>query len=177
MPQTGCCCLAARSRLTLWSPVDCSTSGFPVLHYLPELAQIHVCWVSDAISSSVVPFSSCRQSFPVSRSLPMSRPFTSGGQSIAASASAWVLPMNIQSWFPLGLTGLISLQSKELSRMFSSITVQKLKFFCVQPSLWSESHILHDYWKNHSFDYMDLCRQSDVSAYKQQKFTSYSPGG
>ena len=157
--------------------MDCSTPGFPVLHYLPELAQIHVCWVSDAISSSVAPFSSCSLSFPVSGSPPMSRPFTSGGQSIGASASASVFPMNIQGWFPLGLTGLISLQSKELSRIFSSIIVQKLQFFCIQPSLWSESHVLHDYWKNHSFDYMDLCQQSDVSAYKHQKFTSHSPGG
>ena len=81
------------------------------------------------ISSSVVPFSSCLQSFLASGSFPMSQSFASGGQSIGASASASVLPMNIQDWFPLGLTGLISLQSKRLSRVFSNTTVQKRQFF------------------------------------------------
>ena len=108
-----CCCLVTRSCLTLCDPIDCSTPGFPVLHHLPELAQTHVHWVSDAIQPSqpVVPFSSCLQSFPASGSFPMSRLFTSGGQSIGASASASVLPMNIQGWFPLGWTGLIFLLS------------------------------------------------------------------
>ena len=86
-------------------------------------------WCHPTISSSVVPFSSCLQSFPVSGFLPMSRYFASGGRSIGASASASVLPMNIQDWFPLGLTGLISLQSKGLSRVFSHTTVQKHQFF------------------------------------------------
>ena len=81
-------------------------------------------------SSSVIPFSSCLQSFPAS-----------GGQSIGASASASVPPVNIQDWFPLELTGLISLQSKGLSRVFSNTTVQKHQFFSAQPSLWSNSHI------------------------------------
>ena len=89
------------------------------------------------ISSSVVPFSSCLQSFPASGSFPMSQFFTSGGQSIGASASASVLPMNIQDWSPLGWTGLISLQSKGLSRVFSNTTVQKHQFFSAQLSLWS----------------------------------------
>ena len=93
------------------------------------------------ISSSVVPFSSCFQSFPASESFPMSQFFTSGGQSIAASASASVLLMNIQDWFPLGLTGLNSLQSKGLSRVFSNATVQRHQFFGAQLSLWSNSHI------------------------------------
>ena len=92
-------------------------------------------------SSSVVPFSSCPQSFPTSGSFPVSQFLTSGGQSIGASASASVLPMNIQNWFPLGLTGLISLQSKELSRVFSNTTVQKHQFFGPQLSLWSNFHI------------------------------------
>ena len=107
------CCLVTRSCLTLCDPTDCSTPGFPVLHHLPELAQTHVHWVSDAIQPSqpVVPFSSCLQSFPASGSFPMSRLFTSGGQSIGASASASVLAMNIQGWFPLGCTGLIFLLS------------------------------------------------------------------
>ena len=87
------------------------------------------------ISSSVVPFSFCPQSFPASGSLPMSQFFTSGGQSIGASASASVLPMNIQDWSPLGWTDLISLQSKRLSRVFSNTTVQKHQFFGAQLSL------------------------------------------
>ena len=89
----------------------------------------------------VIPFSSCLQSFPASGSFPMSRLFTSGSQSIGASASASVPPMNIQDWFPLELTGWTSLQSKGLSRIFSNNTVQKHQFFSSQPSLWSNSHI------------------------------------
>ena len=86
-------------------------------------------WCHPTISSSVVPFSSCFQSFPASGSFPMSQFFTSGGTSIGASALASVLPMNIQDWFPWGLTGLISLQSKGFSRIFSNTTVQKWQFF------------------------------------------------
>ena len=85
-------------------------------------------WCHPTISSSVVPFS-CLQSFPASGSFLMSRLCASGGQSIGASASASVLPMNIQDWFPLGLTGLISLQSKGISRVFSNTTVQRHQFF------------------------------------------------
>ena len=88
-------------------------------------------WCYLTISSSATPFSSCRQSFWASGSFPMSQLFTSGGQSIGASASASVLPMNIQSWFPLGLTGLIPLQSKGLSRVFSSTTVWKYQFLVI----------------------------------------------
>ena len=93
------------------------------------------------ISSSVVPFSSCLQSFPASGSFPVSWLFALGGQSSGASASASVLPMNIQHLFPLGLTGLISSQSKGLSEVFSNTTVWKHHFFSTQPSLWSNSHI------------------------------------
>ena len=96
-------------------------------------------WCHPTISSSVVPFSSCLQSFPTSGSFPMSQFFVSGGQRIGASGS--VLPMNIQDWFPLGLTGLISLQSKGFSRVFSNTTVQKHQFFGAHLSLWSNSHI------------------------------------
>ena len=85
-------------------------------------------WCHPTISSSLIPFS-CLQSFPASGSFQMSQLFTSGGQSTGVSASASVLPMNIQDWFPLGCTGWISLQSKGLSRVFSSITVQKHQFF------------------------------------------------
>ena len=91
------------------------------------------------ISYSIAPFSWSLQSFSASGSFSMSRLFSSGGHSIGASAS--VLPMNIQNWFPLGTTGLISLLSKGLSRVCSSTTVRKHQFFCTQPSLWSNSHI------------------------------------
>ena len=98
-------------------------------------------WCHPTISSSVVPLSSCLQAFPASGSFPMSWLFTSGGQSIGASASASVLSMNSQDGFPLGWAGLISVLSKGLSRTFSSTTVQKHQFFGAQPSLWSSSHI------------------------------------
>ena len=117
-------------------------------------------WWYPTISSSVALFSYCPQSFPASGSYPMSWFFILGGQSIGASASTSVLLMNIQGWFPSKLTGLIHLLSKELSRVFSSTTVQKHQLFGAQPSLWSNSH-----WKNHSFDYTHLCWQSDVSAF------------
>ena len=109
-------------------------------------------WCHPTISSSVIPFSSCLQSFPASGSCAMSQFFTSGGQSIDVSASASVLPMNIQDWFPLGLTGLICLQSNGLSRVFSNTTIQKhpslVLSFLYGPTLT----FIHDYWKNHSFD-------------------------
>ena len=109
-------------------------------------------WCHPTISSSVVPFSSSLQSFPVPGSFLRSQFFTSGGQSIELHLQHH-LPVNIQHWFPLGLTGLISLQSKELSRVFSNITVQKNQFFSTQLSLYYNSHI-HTWLleKNHSFD-------------------------
>ena len=97
-------------------------------------------WCHPTISSSVIPFSSCPQSFLASRSFPLSWLFPSGGQSIGASASASVLPMNIHNWFPLELTSLIFLLSKELSRVFFSTTIWKHQFFGAQLSLWSNSH-------------------------------------
>ena len=98
-------------------------------------------WCHPAISSSVIPFSSCSQSLPASGSFPMSQLFTWGGQSIGVSALALVLPMNIQDWSPLGWTGWISLQSKGLSRVFSNTTAQKHQFFGAQLSSQSNSHI------------------------------------
>ena len=109
-------------------------------------------WCHLAISSSVVPFSSCPQSLPVSGSFPMSQLFTWGSQSIRVSVSASVLPMNTQDWSPLGWTGWISLQSKELSRIFSNTTVQKHQFFSAQLSSRSNSHIYT--WP--SFYYLQL---------------------
>ena len=98
-------------------------------------------WCHPTISFSVVPFSSGLQSFPASGSFLMSWLFISGGQSIEPSASASIFPMNIQGWFPLGLTVLISLLSKGFSRVFSSTMIQKHQFFGTQPSLWSNSYI------------------------------------
>ena len=132
--------------------MDYSMPGFPVLQHLLELALTHVHWISGisevsgiseslnpTISSSVVPFSSCLQSFPASGFFPMSRLFTSGGQRIGASISASVLPMNIQGWFPLGLTGLISLQSKGLKSLlqhhsWKASILRHSAFFIVQLS-------------------------------------------
>ena len=128
---------------TLCDPTNCSRLDLPVHHQLPvysnscPLSQ----WGHPAISSSVIPFSSHLQSFPASGSFQMGLLFTSVGQSIGASVSTSVLPMNIHSWFPVGLTGLIILLSKGLSRGFSSTTVWKHQFFCAQPSLWSDAHI------------------------------------
>ena len=116
------CCLVAQSCLTLCNPMDCSTTGFPVLHHLLEFAQSHVHWVSDAIQPSHPLSSPSPPAFNLSQHQDLfliREPFASGGQSIGASASASVLLMNIQDWFPLGLTGWISLQSKGLSRVFS----------------------------------------------------------
>ena len=98
-------------------------------------------WCHPTVSSSVVTFSSCPQSFPASGSFPMCQLFESCGQNIGVSASTSVLPMNIQDWSPLGWTGWISLQSKGLSRVFSNTTVQKHQFFGAQLSLLSNSHI------------------------------------
>ena len=140
--QLHCCCSVTKWCQTLCDPMDCSTPGFPVLHHLLEFAQTHVHWVSDAIQAS------CLQSLPASGSFLKSWLFESGGQSIGASAS--VLPVNIQDWFPIGLTGLISLLSKELSRICSSTTVWK--------------HQLH---KNTFFTNMPLskCSQGSLSSF------------
>ena len=133
----------------LCDSMDCSMSGLPVHHQLPELAQTQVHWVSDAIqpshplSSPSLPtsiFSSIRVFF-----FPMSQLFASGGHSIGTSASASVLSMNIQDWFPLGLTGLISLESKGLSGVFSNTTLQKHQFFGAQPSSQEASSNSHPY--------------------------------
>ena len=110
-------------------------------------------WCHSTISSSVIPFTSCPQSFPASGSFPMSQLFTSGGQSIGVSAATSVLPMNTQDWSPLRWTGWISLQSKGLSWVFSNTGVQKHQFFCVQVFFYSPTLTsIHDHWKNHSLD-------------------------
>ena len=116
-------------------------------------------WCHPTISCSVIPFSSCLQSFPASGSFQMSQFLASGGQSFGVSASASVLPKNIQDWFPLEWTGWVSLLSKGLSRVFSNTTVQNHQFFGAKLSSQSNSHIhtwpltsIHDHWKNQSLD-------------------------
>ena len=158
--------LSTQSCPTLCNPTECSTPDFPVLHHLPEFGQTHVHWVSDAIQLShplVTLFSSCPQSLPASGSFPVSHLFVPGGQSIGASASASVLPMNIMGWLPLGLIGLISLLSKNSQEsspapQFESINSLVLSLF-YGPTLTS----IHDYWEKHSIGYMNFCQQSDVS--------------
>ena len=149
-----CCCSITKTCLNLW-PVDCSRPGLPVLHYLPKFAQTHMHWIDDATQPShpLFPLLLLPSIYLSIRIFPMNWFFPSGGQSIGASTSVSALPKNIQSWFSLGKIGLIYFLSNDL--------------FDAQPSLWSNSHnsIVHDYWKNYSFDYMHVCPQSDVSAF------------
>ena len=125
------CCSVAQSCLTLCDPMDCSIPNFAVHHQLLELAKTHVHWVGDAIQPSHSLLSPSPPSFSLSQhqSFQMSQFFALGDQTIEVSPSASVLPMNIQGWFPWGLIGLISLQSKGLSRVFSSMTIQTHQFF------------------------------------------------
>ena len=140
---------------TLCDPMDCSMPGFPVHHQLPEPIQTHVHWVGDVIQLSHPLSSPSLPAFNLpsaSGSFQMSQFFASGGQRMEVSASASVLPMNIQDWFPLGWTGLISLQSKGLTRVFSTPQFKNIHSlvlsFLYSPTLTS----IHDYWKNHIFD-------------------------
>ena len=119
-------------------------------------------WCYPTILSSVVPFSSCLHSFPASGSFPRSQFFASGGQSIGVSASASVILMNIQDWFPLGWTGWISLLSKGLSRAFSNTKVQKHQFFGIHVSLWSNSRIHTWLLETPELRLDGLCWQSNV---------------
>ena len=147
--EEGCCCSVAQSCLTVYKPMDCSTVlGFPVLHHLPELAQTYVHWVimgplwcSLKVSDAIQPCHlllppSLPSVFPRIRVISVRQLFISDGQSMGASALASVLPMNIQGRHPLGLTGLITLLSKGLSRVFSNTATQNHQFFSTQSSLW-----------------------------------------
>ena len=128
----------------LSDPMDGSTPGFPVHHLLPELAQTHVHQVGDAVQPShplLFPSPPAFYLFQHQGLFPMSQLFTSGGQSVGASTSASVLPVNFQGWFPLGWTGWISLQSKGLSKVFSNTIVQKYQYSGTQLSLWFSCHI------------------------------------
>ena len=144
--QTWFCYISSLSQscLTLCDPMDCSMPGLPVHQQLSKTAQTHVHQVGDVIQSSHPLASPSSPSFNLSQHqgfILMNQLLTSGGQSIGASASTLVLPMNIQDWFALGWAGWMSLQSKGLSRVFSNTIVQKHQFFGAQPPLWSSSHI------------------------------------
>ena len=145
--------------------MNCSTPGLPVHHQLPEFTQTHPSsrWCHPAISSSVVPFSSCPQSLPASESCPMSQLLAWGGQSTGVSALASFLPKNTQDWFPLEWTGWISLQFKGLSKINKFILKKKKEssptpqFKSINSSALSFLHSpiltsIHDYWENHSLD-------------------------
>ena len=140
---------------TLCDPMNRSTPGLPVHHQLPKSTQTHVHRVGDAItiSSSEIPFSSCPESFPASGSFPTSQFFSSGDQSIGVSASASVFPMIIQR-------SPRDSQESPPALQFKSINSSALSFLH-GPTLTS----VHDYWKSHSFDYMDICCQNNVSAF------------
>ena len=133
-----CCCSVTQSCPTLCDPWTAAHLSFIISLSLLKLTSIQSMMLSNRLILCG-PFLLCLQSFPASGYSPMSWLFTSGGQSIGASSSASVLPMNIQDWFPLELTGLISLQLKKPSRVFSLLW--KHHFFGAQPSLWSNCHI------------------------------------
>ena len=129
--------------VTPWTAARQASLSFTISRSLLKLMSIQTRWCHPNVSSSVVPFSSCSQSSPASRSFPMSRFFISGGQSIGASASTSVLSMNIQGWFPYGWTDLTSLQSMRLSRVISNTTILKHQFFTTQPSLGPTFSTIH----------------------------------
>ena len=139
-----CCCSVAQSCPTLWNPMDNSTPGFPVLHYLPESAETHMHWVGDNIQPSYPLLTPSPPTLNLSQHQGLFQ-WVSSSHKVAKvlelQPQPSVFPMNIKDWFPLGLTGLISLLSKGLSRIFSSITVWKHQFFGAQPPLCSNSHI------------------------------------
>ena len=140
-----CCCSVTKPRLTrLCGPTDCNTPGSPFLQHLPEFAQTRVHWVGDCMKPSHPrPYSSFAFNFSQHQGLFDSKPalHIRWPTSIGTSTSSSVLPMNVQCWFPLELTGLIPLLSRGLSRVFSHIIAWKHQFFGAQPSLWSNSHI------------------------------------
>ena len=166
--KPGCCFSVAKSYSTLCDPMDYSIPGSSVL-LSPGFCSDACHWISDSIYPSH-PLSSLLllpSIFPSIRSFPMCQLFPLGGQSIGASASASVLLMNIQGSFPVGLIGLISFKSRVLSRVFSNPQFESIISLELSllygPTLTS----VHDYWKNHSFDYMNLCQQSNISSFEQ----------
>ena len=143
--REGCFCSVTKSRLTLYNPTDCSMPGFPVLHYLPEFAQTHVRWVGDAIQSSHPLLFPSPPAFNLSQHQGLFQWVSSSHQVatvLRVSASASIIPMNIQGWFPLGWTGLISLLSKGLSRLLQH---HSLKASILQCSLFFMVQLSHPY--------------------------------
>ena len=166
--MTPCCVSVTKSYLTFCDFTHCSTPGFPILHYLLELAQTPVHWVSVAIQPShpLLPSSSALSLSQYQGLFQWVRSSHQVDKVTGASASALVLPVNVQGWFPLELTGLISLLSRGLSRVFSNTTVQNINSsalsFLHSPTLTS----ILDHWKNHSLDWTDLCWQSNICAFE-----------
>ena len=159
MDREACCAVihgVAKSRTRLRDWTELKHTRPPCISPTPRACSNSnplSWWCHKTFSSSVMPFSSCLQSFPTSESSPMSQFVASGSQSIGASASASVLPVNIQGWFPLRLTGLISLQSKRLSRAFSPTPQFKSISSLVISFLYGPTlTFIHDHWINHSFD-------------------------
>ena len=144
------------SRVWLFAtPMHCSTPGLPVHHQLPEFTHTHVHWVHDAIQPSHPPLPPSPPALSLSQHqdlFPMSQFFTSNGQSVGTWALASVLPMNIQGWFPLGLTGLISLQSKGLSESSSTAKFKDINSSMLSLLYAPTLTFIHDYWKNHTFE-------------------------
>ena len=161
------CCSVAKSCSVLHNPMDCSTPGFSVPHIsqsLLKFTQLNQ-WCHPTISSSVIPFSSCLQSFSASGSFQMSQFIPSGGQSIGDSASASVLSMNIQDWFPLGWTGWVSLLSKDSQESSPTPQCENISSLALSllygPTLTS----IHDCCKDYSLHYMDISQQRGVFAF------------
>ena len=148
--------------------MNCNMPDLTVPHHFLKFAQVHVHCIGDTYQRrhSLKPSSPSPQFFPVSGTSPMSRLFISDDQNTGVSASASVLPMSIQGWFPSRLTALISLQSKGLSGVFFSTIVRRHEFFGILPSLQSKSHNCTYHWEDHSLDYTDLRWQSNVSAFQ-----------
>ena len=164
-----CCCSVAKSCLTFCDPMDCSIPGFPVLHYLPEFAQTHS--IESVMPSTHLSF--CCPLLRLPSVFTSIRIFSSESALHIRWPKYWYFSFSIspsleyiQGWFPLGLTGLITLLSKGLWRIFSSTIVWKHQFCSTQPFLWSSSYIRTCLLRKiHSFDYTNLCQQSNVSAF------------
>ena len=172
-----CCCSVSQACLTLFNPINYSMPGLSVPYHFPKFAQVHFHCISDAIqlSHSLMPSSPSALNLSQHQGL-----FSESSAHIRwpkywVSASILVLPTSIHAWFPLRWTGLISLLSKRLSGAFSSTIVRRHQFLGISPSLKSCSHNHTDHWEVHSLDYMDLCQQSNVSAFQYTVVTHSFP--
>ena len=158
------CCSVAKSCLTPCDPMDCSTPGFPVLHYLLHFAQTHVHWAMTSSNHLIL----CHHLLLLPSVFLSIRIFSRVGSSMRWPRY-WTFSVSISP--PTEYSGLISftidwsLQSKGISQVFSNTTIGKHQFFSVKPSVWPKLTLTHDSWKNYSFDHTDLCRQSNISAF------------